>query len=399
VFRHSYFAPLSLISLVLGGCGSQISTSSGTPPVGNQQAVGVSGTHMTLNDSPWLSRGVVLQGYVRPLATLNAAPPSDQTSAALLNARKNYNSVERAAIRAYGADTIRFQISQPALDPNNTALYDPEYFSDVVTAIKDARQAGFVVMIMMQDEPITGDTSEDPLPTSETQSDWDLFTPVFGSDRGVVFELYNEPTLLASPTNWQLWLNGGTVAAGGQTYTAIGMQPLVNHLRTNGAQNVLVLDALADNVTDPATNKPVKEAAATLENMQAPIDPLNRLVYAVHPYQHGLAVESQWDAEFGIPSKSVPVWADEWSAPEGMPLGLGSLTDTQVAVDLLNYLNAHSIPLCTGAFDVTKFVVQDVNPWTLTDYDPATPMKSSGRLVYNDFAADYSRQLTVADGL
>ncbi|AXC09998.1 hypothetical protein ACPOL_0627 [Acidisarcina polymorpha] len=354
---------------------------------------------MTLNDRPWLSRGVVLQGYVRPLATLKIEASSDPTAVTLLKARNNYTPAERAAIRAYGADTIRFQISQPALNPSNTTMYDPDYFNDVVSAIKTARQEGFIVMIMMQDEPITGDTSEDPLPTAETQGDWDLFTPVFGSDRGVVFELYNEPTLLGSATNWQLWLNGGTVAAGGQTYTAIGMQPLISHLRNNGAQNVFVLDALADNVTDPVTGMTVKEAAATLDGMQAPTDPLNRLVYAVHPYQHGLTVESQWDAEFGIPSQSVPVWADEWSAPEGMSLGLGSMTDTQVAVDLLNYLNAHSIPLCTGAFDVPKFVVQNLNPWTLTDYDPATPMKSSGRLVYNDFAADYSRELTVADGL
>jgi hypothetical protein len=136
VFHHSYYAPILLTSLVLSGCGNQISTPSGTSPIGNQQSVGVSGTQMTLDGSPWLSRGVVLQGYVRPLATLNGAPTSDQTAAALLNARNNYNSVERAAIRAYGADTIRFQISQPALDPNNTALYDPEYFSDVVTAIR-----------------------------------------------------------------------------------------------------------------------------------------------------------------------------------------------------------------------------------------------------------------------
>jgi hypothetical protein len=43
-------------------------------------------------------------------------------------------------------------------------------------------------------------------------------------------------------------------------------------------------------------------------------------------------------------------------------------------------------------------VVQAVPGWTLTNYDPTSTMKSSGTLVYNDFAADYSRQLTLADG-
>ncbi|MFZ0662073.1 MAG: hypothetical protein WAM66_05225 [Acidobacteriaceae bacterium] len=76
--------------------------------------------------------------------------------------------------------------------------------------------------------------------------------------------------------------------------------------------------------------------------------------------QHGSADESQWDAEFDIPSATLPEWADEWSAPTKLQLGLGTLTSYQVAADLVNYLRAHSIPLCTGAFDVPHFVVQNV---------------------------------------
>lgn len=385
-----------LAAAVLIGCGSGASLSSGpTPPTGpapgnGEQVVGVSGTRMTLNGSPWLSRGVVLQGFVRPLSALQ----SDPTEAARLNARVNYGQAELDAIRSFHADTIRFQIGQPALDPNSP-LYDPAYLTDVENAIKTARQAGFVVMIMMQDEAISGETTPHPLPIAETQNDWDQFAAAFGSDRGVVFELYNEPNLLASAANWELWLNGGSVQSQGQTQTAIGMQELVNHLRARGAQNVFVLDGLGVMGPDGTT----RELTETLQGVPAVTDPLNRLVYAVHPYQHGFTDESQWDAEFGIPSQTLPVWADEWSAPEGLKLGLGTLTDYQVAVDLLNYFNAHSISLCTGAFDMTQFVVQTVPGWTLTNYDSSSSMKGSGTLVSNDFAADYSRTLTKADGL
>jgi hypothetical protein len=166
------------------------------------------------------------------------------------------------------------------------------------------------------------------------------------------------------------------------------MQPLINHIRANKAQNVFVLDGLG--------------RAATLQGMPTVSDPLNRLVYAVHPYQHGSADESQWDAEFGIPSATLPVWVDEWSAPTQLQLGLGTLTSFQVAVDLVNYLRVHSIPLCTGAFDVPHFVVQDIPGWTLTNYDNysnTSTIEGSGTLVYNDFAANYSRALTAADGL
>ena len=379
------------------GCGGKSGPGPSSPPPStgaSQEAVGVSGTQMTLNGSPWLSRGVVLQGFVRPLSTLQAEAASDPEAAHLLNARMNYGSAELAAIQKFHADTIRFQISQPALDPSS-ALYDANYLNDVTSAIQTARQDGLVVMIMMQDESITGDAGEAPLPTAETQSDWDKLTPVFGADRGVVFELYNEPNLLASAANWELWKDGWLVA--GQTEPSIGMQALIDHIRGNGAQNVLVLDGLAVQVQ--ASNASVREAAMTLQGVPALTDPLGRLVYAVHPYQHGITDESHWDGEFGIPSMSMPVWADEWSAPEGLALGLGSLTDYQVAVDFLNYLRAHSISLCTGAFDVKQFVVQDVPGWTLTNYDSTSTMKSSGTLVYNDFAADYSRELTGADGL
>ncbi|PMS15502.1 hypothetical protein C0Z18_27090 [Trinickia dabaoshanensis] len=381
--RRLAFALSLTCSVWLIGCGGGGQGASGAGAgAGSQQIVDVSATSMTLNGSPWLSKGVALQAFVRPLAVLQ----TDASESARLNARQNFGASELAAIRAFGADTIRFQIGQPALDPVSP-LYDSTYLSQVVGAIQTARQAGFVVMIMMQDEAISGDPHPHPLPTAETQTDWDLLAAQFGSDRGVVFELYNEPNLPDTSTNWQLWLNGGTAL--NETTPSIGMQPLINHLRANGAQNVFVLDGL--------------QLGKTLNGLPAVADPLNRLVYAVHPYQNGSANESQWDTQFGQASSRVPVWADEWSAPTGMSLGLGNLTSFDVAVDLLNYLRAHSISLCTGAFDMPRFVVQDIPGWTLTNYDAISSGNSqtdgSGTLVHHDFAANYSRVLTQADGL
>jgi hypothetical protein len=371
------------------------------------QQVDVSGTQMTLDRSPWLSRGVVLQAFVRPLTQLKSEAPADRQAASLLNARMTFDDTdELTAIKNYHADTIRFQISQPALDPNSS-LYDPQYFNDVEGAIKKARANGFVVMVMMQDESITGDAGEDPLPSMETQSDWDLFASAFGSDRGVVFELYNEPSLTASATDWQLWLNGGQI--NGQSY--LGMQTLVTHIRASGAQNVIVVDGLGVQVPDPTdSTKNITKASATLQNVLTVSDPLHRIVYAVHPYQHGISDdESSWDAEFGIPSKTLPVWADEWSAPTQLPLGLGGLDDFQVAVDFLNYARLHSISICTGAFDVARFVVQQVpvpksaDPASMytnyNNYSASSITEGSGTLVYNDFLNDYSRPLTRADGM
>ncbi len=346
-----------------------------------QQVVDVSGLHMTLNGQPWMSRGVVLQAFVRPLAALQAGGPQAQ-----LNARENYGATELAAIRNYNADTIRFQVSQPALDPGNVKQYDPNYLNDLVTGVKLARSNGFIVMLMMQDETLTGESHEHPLAIAETQTDWDLLTPIFGSDRGVIFELYNEPELTNTTANWQLWLNGGLVT--GEMDSSIGMQSLLNHVRATGSQNLVVIDGL--------------NFAQTLNGIPPITDPLSRMVFAIHPYQDGSDDETHWDANFGIPSTQMPVWADEWSAATDFDLDLGTLPDYQVAVDLLNYLRMHNIPLCTGAFDIPQLVVQSVPPWNYTNYDnfsPTSKTNGSGTLVYNDFAANYGRALTKQDGL
>jgi hypothetical protein len=362
---------LGLLATSLWSCTGASATafSPGDADSSTRQIVGVAGSHMTLNDVFWLSRGVTLQAFVRPLAALQTSP----NQAAVLDARRNYGPLELAKIRSFGADTIRFQVGQPALDPDSP-LYDPRYFGELVAGIAQARRAGFVVMIMLQDEAISGETVHHPLPTAETGTDWDRLVTAFGADRGVVFELYNEPSLPATPANWQLWREA--------------MQPLIERVRAGGAKNVLVLDGLG--------------LARALDGVPPMSDPLDRLVYAVHPYQHGSRNESQWDTEFGAPSARMPVWADEWSAPAGLKLGLGTLPGYRVAVDLLNYLRGHAIPLCTGAFDVPPFVVRDVPGWTLTNYDdyfPGNRSDGSGTLVYRDFNARYSRELTPADGL
>ena len=124
-----------------------------------------------------------------PLAQSAAQLQAGDGTAAQLTAQENYGTTELAAIQTFGADTIRFQVSQPALDTTNASgLYDPDNLAEVISAVKLARQNGFVVMIMMQDESITGETNHAPLPTTVTEADWDLLDAQFGTDTGVVTE-------------------------------------------------------------------------------------------------------------------------------------------------------------------------------------------------------------------
>ena len=380
--RLGAFVCLSVLASTVFGHGA-----SGEPsgPAQATQVVGVSGSTMTLNGTPWLSRGVTLRGFVAPAAFLQANQVSD---AGGYNAQLNYGLPELRAARAFGADTLRFQVSQPSLDPESP-LYDQAYVAQVVAAMKFARQQGFVVMIMMQDEPFSGETTYHPLAIKETVRDWDYLNTQFGKDPGVLFELYNEPGLVR-PTarNWALWANGDTNGSSRVAPGAVGMQTMINRLRREGCVNVFILDGL--------------HGARTLENLPEVTDPMGQIVYAVHPYAYGSPDESLWDVQFGNISSFAPVYADEWSAEARTKLGLGALPNYQVAVDLLNYLRRHNISLGASAFDIPGQMVQNVPGWTPTNYDnfkPGNYHLDAGLLVEKLFQTDYKQRINYSDGV
>ena len=77
---------------------------------------------------------------------------------------------------------------------------------------------------------------------------WTSVANTFKGNDAVVFDLFNEPfPEQADSTNetegWQCWLNGGSSCVG-LSYTAPGMQSLVNAVRGTGANNVLMLGGL-----------------------------------------------------------------------------------------------------------------------------------------------------------
>jgi len=352
-----------------------------TPTAAATQAVGVSGLRLTLDSKPWMPKSVVIRGFTATPAFLQANVPGTYRGTV------NYGAAELAAATSFGADTLRFLVSQPSLDPQSS-LYDAAYAASVTAAIKTTRATGFVVMIAMQDETTSGETGFNPFATTQTVRDWDALNATFGSDRGVLYELYNEPRPAKSAANWALWANGGINAPGASDPVAVGMQPLVDRLRAAGSQNVMMLDGLG--------------IGRTLDGVPTIADPLGRVVYAVHPYQRGTDDESKWDIDFGIPATKMPVWANEWSAGFGADIGLGDLKSYQVAVDLVNYLRDRAIPLGGGAFDVPGVMTETVPGWTPTNYSGSTlamPTGNAGQLVHTLFLTNYGRRLTAADGL
>ena len=84
-------------------------------------------------------------------------------------------------------------------------------------------------------EPPAGEPTRCPLPDAGAQRAWQVPAPMFASDNGVMFELYNEPHENDNGfgnVTWDVWQNGGDT---GQGWQAVGMQQLYDTVRATGA--------------------------------------------------------------------------------------------------------------------------------------------------------------------
>lgn len=284
-------------------------------------AVTVSGNTLLADKQPWVSGGVNITGLVRAqLSTVGSS---------LFNRNPAYfGPTELAAARAYGANTVRLQLSEPALDPQSPH-YVPTYLGRVVEGVRQAETAGLVVILCMQWEEPTGVAGLPSMPDASTGRAWAWLASIFARDPSVMFELFNEPNLppvtadepINSPRRWAAW--------------QAAFQPLIDQFRGASIGNVLIVDGMS--------------WAQTLEGAPALRDPLGQLAYAVHPYPTVMPeTPAGWDARFGGFAQTHPVLITEWI----MDSGLFCLPDAPaIATGLLNYAFDHRIGFSGWAFD------------------------------------------------
>jgi endoglucanase len=387
-----------------------------------QPTVSVSGGYLWKNGQHFILRGLQIRGFVSALqvsddnATWSAAnptsPDASQVWAVDAAAQQAYGSTELAEAGSWDANVIRFQVSQPSLDPENTEtdlegnpLYSASYGYQqaVIDAVNEARCDGFVVILSMQDEKNSGETDHQALPTAATQRAWLGLLTAFGGQSDVMFEIYNEPSLSDTSMNWISWAHAGETSYDnnyGDPNGWFGMQKMLDYMRANGAtNNVLIMDGLQE--------------AATLDGIPGlvnpPVDSSGDALYAVHPYLRG-GTTSQYAAEFeAVSPLAYPVVGTEWSAeaydnPSG-GIGLeGQPYD--MAVQALNYFAQNNFRIVAGAFDVPGVMTQDITSWTPTNYDnystemsnPDT-LDNAGLLVQKLFQNKYNVTLVDSDGV
>jgi endoglucanase len=313
--------------------GSDVHFSGPAQPVATT-GVRVAGNRLVRDGAAFAPVGFTMVAAVNPTG-------SGETAAA---ASRFNDSVIQAAV-AWGADTLRFQVSQRGLDPTDP-LYSDAYVGRVLDAVAMARAHGLVVILSIQDQGPSGGSSH-AQPSDATIRDWQTLTARFNGDQNVIYEIFNEPQNRATPDGWSVWRNGGPPARN-QGAPAVGHQAVLDAIRATGATNVVVADA--------------GQFGQLLTGIPLLHDPIGQVAYGVHPYlTNTLRDPSGWEPGFGFLSTQFPVVATEWTANSKVVFCHPEWATT--APQLLDYLQARGIGILGWAFDVLDSLVLD---WSYT---------------------------------
>lgn len=229
------------------------------------------------------------------------------------------------------ANAVRFQVSQGALSLEHQTGAST-YTDMVLKVIKQARAMGLVTIVSLNTEqwsctPRRPNGKLVRIPDTNSVDSWSQIAPIFGHDRGVMLEIFNEPSSRAqcpSGGSWSEWAYGCADGSG------IGMVRLGQAVRAMAPDNVLIFDG------DPS--------AQTFAGFTPPSDMPDNSAYAVHPY---LYWQGGWDELFGDLQASghtviVTEWNESSNCAHPPTLGPDFIQD---------YLPSHHIGLIVQSWD------------------------------------------------
>jgi hypothetical protein len=153
----------------------------------------------------------------------------------------------RAAASFWHANTVRIQVAWQRLFVGTTTTVDRSYLAQLDSEVALVRSLHMLSILTLQTERYHGSF----MPDSHAVSFWSVMARHYASDPTVAFDLFNEPRLNAmhwpgwtETSMWEIWRNGGSVTLTGDSTptTFVGMQQLVDTIRTAGAANVVVAE-------------------------------------------------------------------------------------------------------------------------------------------------------------
>jgi endoglucanase len=180
-----------------------------------------------------------------------------------------------AAIASWDANAVRVPLNESCwLGINEVpAQYSgATYREAIVSFVTSLHEAGLYAVLDLQFAAPGTEQAQSIIPMPDADHSpafWRSVAETFRDDRGVVFDLYNEP----HDVDWACWEHGCRIEdEDGTRYEAVGMSRLVKVVRSTGARQPLLLSGInyAHNLTGWEAHLPA--------------DPRHALVASLHTY-------------------------------------------------------------------------------------------------------------------
>jgi hypothetical protein len=230
----------------------------------------------TCSGKPCLTRDGV--GPYRPKGLIVVGLAAAASSRPLLNPvfrkiAQDFSMDTVLAIQQFGADSVRFNVSQVNLD-SQSSFYDAGYAAQILSYVQQTRALGLTVLVEINDEQ-PHETGRLGMPSDATGRAWKRLAPLFAPDLGIMLGAYNEPTNPGASSS--------DLAAWQSAYNSV-----VATIRATGAKNVIIIDG-------PQSAKNLSPAALSY----LVTDNAHNLVYGVHPFPKGkIAFPAGWPDAF-----------------------------------------------------------------------------------------------------
>lgn len=220
-------------------------------------------------------------------------------------------------MKRWGINAVRLPLNEACW--NGDSYVDKRYSGfnyqyAIEQYVKLLNSQGIVVVLdlHLSDGKYTGPSPEcssseavcgKPMPDEGAVKFWRSVAGVFKDDNAI-FDLFNEPypdLALKNPSSaWRCWLRGGSSCAPGISYPAVGMQSLVNTVRSTGAGNVIMLGGISW----------AHNLGSWLK--YEPYDPDHNLAASWHNYNNNPCNTSQcWDKDLSPVLAKVPLIVGE----------------------------------------------------------------------------------------
>lgn len=218
-------------------------------------------------------------------------------------------------IRSWNATVVRLPLSQAGwLGRRCDAA---QYAGMVDAAVAKVNARGMYAILDLHWSDVEGrapcdsgcPTGQQPMPDADSLVFWRSVARRYANRPGVVFGVYNEP----HDVSWACWRDGGCKVAPSvftagplaflMPYTAVGMQPLVDAIRAQGARNLVLVGGLdwAYDLSGVVRGYALRGA---------------NIAYDTHVYTLFHSQERDWDAHFGLVTGAYPVVSTEFGSSD-----------------------------------------------------------------------------------